>query len=266
MEGIKTGLNLVTLKDGREADRLEENLDRIAAAGFDGVGLWTTLIAQWLTAGRTVEQMVDAVNQRGLEVHEICFVSVMDGEGGVVDAAEAFGWAQALSAGAMICIYNNHQASLDVNRTQWAEFVGKIESFGVPAAFEFIGAWPRLKDPQEAWQVIAPGPELGTIVFDTFHFWRGGGELSQIAEIPPERISLVHLNDVNDVPAAEATDKDRTYPGEGAMGVDETLRALLDHGFAGPLSVEIFGPIQEIDPDEACRRAYQSTQALLARL
>ena len=266
MESLRIGLNLVTIRNGKEAKCLLENLDRVQRVGFQGVGLWASTIESWLGPGRSIDQLAEEVSSRGLEVHELCFVSVLDKDGNVIDASRTFELARALGAGAVISIYGARQATVDQARLDWARFVGKIDSAGVPAAFEFLGFSPPFNSPLRAWEVIQAGPELGTMVFDTFHFWRGGGELSQIGQVPSERISLVHLNDVNDVPRERAADSDRTFPGRGVMPLAETLGLLLENGFAGPFSVEIFGQVQQQDPDDVCARAYEAAAAVLSAL
>ena len=144
--------------------------------------------------------------------------------------------------------------------------IGTRKAVGVSPAFEFIGMWPQYNSPLSAWEVIKAGPELGKMVFDTFHVRRGGGDLTQIAMIPGDRVGLVHLNDAKDVPRNQATDKDRTYAGQGVIPLREILNGLRQRGFSGPLSVEIFGAVQEQDPGEVCTRAYEATERLLEGL
>ena len=85
-------------------------------------------------------------------------------------------------------------------------------------------------------------------------------------QVPAERIALVHLNDAKDVPREQAKDSDRTYPGQGVIPLEEMLGKLVANGYAGAVSVEIFGDCQEGDPDEVARRAYESASALIAAL
>ena len=260
------GMNMVTLRDGREAGLLLENLDRIASAGFQGVGIWTKTIEDWLGQGNTLSQLSDAVGSRGLNVDELCFVNALDDSGEAADRTREFEWAAQLGCGNVIAIYGNPDTPLEKVRADWAAFVERIEGIGVSPAFEFIGMWPQYNSPLSAWEVIKAGPELGKMVFDTFHFWRGGGDLTQIAMIPGDRVGLVHLNDAKDVPRNQATDKDRTYPGQGVIPLREILNGLRQRGFSGPLSVEIFGAVQEQDPGEVCTRAYEATERLLEGL
>lgn len=260
------GMNLVTLKNGRDAAVLPENLDRLSRAGFQGVGLWTQTIAEWLSQGHTMAQLADETGSRGLKVDELCFVSVLDEAGNVADRTQQFEWAAELGCPAVISICGKPDTPLEKARADWAAFVEKIEETGVSPAFEFIGPWPHYNSPLEAWQVIQSGPELGKMVFDTFHFWRGGCDLTQIERVPGGRVGLIHLNDVKDVPREKAVDKDRTYPGEGVMPLNKILSGLLENGFRGPFSVEIFGEVQEQDPDAVSLHAYQSAAKVIGAL
>ncbi len=259
------GLNLVTLRGGLEPDKLWENLALARRAGFAGAGVWIPTIERWLAGGRTMAQLGQAVRDSGLQLHELCFVGVLDEEGKVADRRKEFDWAAELGAGAVVSIYGRPQNPLERVRADWAAFVQQVEPAGVPAAFEFIGPWQRYNSPLSAWQVVEAGPGLGTIVFDTFHFWRGGCELGQLAQVPGERISLVHLNDAKDVPREQAKDADRTYVGEGVLPLRQIVGALAENGFAGPFSVEIFGEAQQGDPTEVSARAFASAAALLAK-
>jgi len=260
------GLNLATIKRGTEAATLVPNLDRMRHAGFQGVGLWQSNILQWLQGGLTLEELHEHIDGRNLKTDEICFVEVLQRDGKVADQTAIFQWAKALGASAVISIYFRPDNPLEQVRQDWAEFVRKVEEIGVPPAFEFIGPWPQYNSPLQAWEVVQAGPELGTLAFDTFHFWRGGCDLSQIEKVPAGRISIVHLNDVRDVPRQSAVDADRTYPGEGVIPLKEILGGLIGKGFAGPLSVEIFGEVQQENPAAAIKHAYEATRKLLDSL
>jgi len=257
-------MNLITLRDGLDQAVLAQTLDTVKGAGFEGVGLWLETIEGWLDAGRTIAQLADEIKDRGLTVDELCFVRVLSADGSVADQRERFEWAKELGARAVITIYGKVESPLEVAREDWARFVENVEDIGVAAAFEFVGAWPRYNSPLSAWQVVKDGPELGTLVFDTFHFWRGGCDLSQFGRFPGERVSLVHLNDVEDVPRGGAEDSDRTYPGEGIMPLNEILKGLAENGFGGPYSVEIFGKVQELDPGEVASHAFHAARKTLA--
>ena len=260
------GLNLVTIRNGLDVKLLTENLGRVKKAGFDGVGIWVDTIENWVGSGRTVAEMARILRDNGLAVHELCFVPVLDDKGEVADRRRAFEWAAELNCPAVISIYFRPSDPLEVVQAKWAAFVDKVKDIGVSPTFEFIGPWVTLNSPLSAWQVVGAGPDIGGIVLDVFHFWRGGGDLSELDRVPCKRIRLVHLNDVNNVPRESAQDSDRTYPGEGIIPVADILRKLMANGFTGPLSVEIFGKVQEEDPDVVAPRACQAAKKLVASL
>jgi len=266
MAANRVGLNMVTIKDGQDAGKLLENLDRIQKAGFDSVGLWVSTLNGWLQAGNSVADLAGELAARNLKVDELCFVGVLDDGGNVTDQSEVFARAAELGAPAVIAIYGRADNPLEKVQADWAAFVGKIEHTGVAAAFEFIGPWPQYNSPGSTWDVIKGGPELGTMVFDTYHFWRGGCDLSQIGTFPGERVSLVHLNDVKKVARETSNDADRTYPGEGVIPLRDILTGLLASGFAGAFSVEIFGDVQKDDPDKVAVRSRETAKKLVESL
>jgi len=266
MASNRIGLNMVTIQDGNNAEKLLENLNRIRQAGFQSVGLWVSTIQGWLDAGNLLSDLASELKERVLRVDELCFVGVLDDKGKVADQTRVFEWASELRAPAVISIYGKPDAPLAKVRSDWAEFVSKIEDTGVEAAFEFIGPWPQYNSPLQAWEVIKEGPEAGTMVFDTYHFWRGGCDLTQIGKFPGNRVSLIHLNDVKNVKRETSNDADRTYPGEGVIPLKQILTGLVKNGFTGPLSVEIFGEVQKLPPDEVCKRACEATKKLLKSL
>jgi 2-keto-myo-inositol isomerase len=261
----RIGLNLVTLQGGLEAALLLQNLDRASEAGFDGVGLWVNTLRDWLAKGQSMDALRRETEARKLKVDEICYVMVPERSQGLDEQRRAFQWARELGAGCVISIYSKPQSGLEEARRDWERFLREVEEFAVPAAFEFIGSWSRYNSPLSALEVVE-GTALGRIVFDTFHFWRDGGDLAEVPRVPADRIGLVHLNDVNDVPRGDARDADRTYPGEGIMPLADTCGALIRNGFAGPFSVEIFGEAQRDDADRGCRRAFHAATQLVSRL
>jgi 2-keto-myo-inositol isomerase len=262
----RIGLNLITLRDGEDADELLANLDRVRGAGFQSVGPWRSTLEQWVASGRSISHLAHEIAERGLKVDEICYVMALDEDGKVADRRRIFEWARELGAGAVISIYDSPANPPEKVRQDWAQFVATVEDIGVDAAFEFVGMWPQYNSPLEAYQVIRDLPPVATMVFDTFHFWRGGCDVSQIKKVPPERISLVHLNDVKDVRREGAVDADRTYPGEGIMPLPQIVGALLANGFAGPMSVEIFGEVQQQKPDKVAQRACKTARKVLEAL
>ena len=84
----------------------------------------------------------------------------------------------------------------------------------------------------------APG-NVG-IMMDTFHYWKSQVPDADILAIPKEKLFIVHVNDSEDLPPAEAKDSNRMHVGEGILPLDHDLDLIRRVGYDGYLSVEIF--------------------------
>jgi 2-keto-myo-inositol isomerase len=84
-------------------------------------------------------------------------------------------------------------------------------------------------------------PNVG-LVLDTFHFFAGGSTVESIRRVDPEKIFMVHVNDVEAAPRRAMHDALRLYPGQGIIPLARILGALKGIGYTGKFSVEIFRP------------------------
>jgi len=117
----------------------------------------------------------------------------------------------------------------------------------------------------EALQIIeqAGQPNLG-VMWDFFHYYKSEVPLDAIRAIPDDRLWLVHVDDSPAKPAAELTDPDRVYPGQGEMPLATYFEILRERGYRGPLSVELFNKSYYERPvDEIARNAYRGLQSFL---
>ncbi|MGD0264620.1 MAG: sugar phosphate isomerase/epimerase [Candidatus Methylomirabilota bacterium] len=102
------------------------------------------------------------------------------------------------------------------------------------------------------------------LVLDTFHFFAGGSSLASIRQVNPEKIFIVHVNDVERAPRRKMHDALRLYPGKGILPLAGILRALKAVGYAGGFSVEIFRPqYWNRPPLQVAREARKSAVAAL---
>ena len=67
--------------------------------------------------------------------------------------------------------------------------------------------------------------------------------------IQPGDIIHAHLNDTPDLPRELLNLQTRVIPGEGVAPLAKILRKLVDRGYKGPISVELFlAKYQQADP------------------
>lgn len=137
---------------------------------------------------------------------------------------------------------------------------------GIGICFEFLGFESRtVRTLEESWHIVK---ELTSsrvnLVIDTFHFYVGGSSLNSLEQIPLDRLSIVHINDVQQKPPSQLRDGDRVLPGEGVMNLKPLIDRLRTRGYTGPLSVELFREdYWKQDPLFVARKAKQSLDRLL---
>lgn len=239
---------------------LEEDLAVASKAGFEGVEIWTAKLDKYLK-GHTVDELRRLLDDSGLQVGALCPYSLICfGEETQADrlkrAAEI---AAEVDCETLLVCPDSPPAGMgmyDAFRRageRAAERAEDIAPFGVDLAIEPLGRHAFVPGPVEALRIIdaADHPGVG-LMMDTFHYYKSGVGLADIGEIPVDLLRIVHVNDCEDLPQSELTDKHRLFLGEGAIPLEAMLGLLKAMRYDGFLSVEIFRdeywakPAQEI--------------------
>lgn len=181
---------------------------------------------------------------------------------------EIFSLAERFNVRQVIVVPGKGRPSLADAQELMMELGRQAHKHGVSLLYEFIGfpehAFPSL---QKAHTVVA---EAGLpLVLDTFHLAVSNTDPEIIAAFPPDAIGLVHLSDAltEGKVMAEITDLDRVLPGEGGLPLADFLMAILDTGYAGPLSVEVFHPKYKLrEPSTIAGQAFQQARDLLSEV
>jgi 4-hydroxyphenylpyruvate dioxygenase len=114
---------------------------------------------------------------------------------------------------------------------------------GLRVGYEAL-AWGRnVNRWRHAWRIVqrAAHPALG-LILDSFHVLAVGDDIAGVQDIPPDRLFFVQLAD------APALSMDvlswsrhyRNFPGQGQLPLASFLTAVLEAGYRGPLSLEVF--------------------------
>ena len=123
---------------------------------------------------------------------------------------------------------------------------------GLLIAYEAL-AWGRhISEYDHAWRVVSDAnhPSLGTCL-DSFHILSRGTDLAALESIPGERIFYLQLADAPHLTmdVLQWSRHYRCFPGQGALDVDRFVARVLDAGYDGPLSLEVFNDVfREADP------------------
>jgi 2-keto-myo-inositol isomerase len=139
--------------------------------------------------------------------------------------------------------------------------------YSIKLSFEFLGfGWCSVRTPRAAFEIIqkCDRDNIGMTI-DTAHFYSGGGLMSELDHLDPERIFAFHLDDLEDSPKEAITDGTRLLPGLGVVPLDDICTRLKNIGYTGPCSIELFRPeYWKWDPQELAIKARQAALKVLS--
>jgi 4-hydroxyphenylpyruvate dioxygenase len=153
---------------------------------------------------------------------------------------------QALGTDLVLVCSNTHAATLDDDAraaADLAEMAERAKRRGLRVGYEGL-AWGRhVNRWRHAWKIVqtADHEALGLIV-DSFHTLAVDDDASGIADVPVGKLFFVQLADAPKLAMDPLSWSRhfRNFPGQGQLPVAGFLRAVLDAGYQGPLSLEIF--------------------------
>ncbi len=241
---MKTSVATVCLSGG-----LSEKLQAIAAAGFRGVEIFENDL---LSYNGTPADVAKEVADLGLKV--VTFQPFRDFEGmpdaqrvRTFDRAERkFDLMHDIGCELLMVCSNVSPESvggIDRAATDFRELGERAAKRGLRVGFEAL-AWGRhINDYRDAWEVVrrADHPAIG-LVLDTFHTYARKTDLKPLHAIPGDRIFLVQLADAPwlDMDLLSWSRHFRCFPGQGDMPLVDFMEAVLDTGYDGEFSLEIF--------------------------
>ncbi len=146
----------------------------------------------------------------------------------------------------------------------------QAQHHGLRIAYEAMAWSSKIQTTADAWQLIKRigAPNLGLVV-DAFHIFVRQHSVADLAEIPAEKIFLVQLSDLAQLPEGgrlvETARHHRLLPGEGHFPLASLLGYLQAIDYRGPLGLEVFNDsLQRSDPTETAQKAMQALRQLLA--
>jgi 4-hydroxyphenylpyruvate dioxygenase len=228
---------------------LPEKLEAIAAAGFDGVEIFENDLLYFEGSPRDVKRICADL---GLEI--MLFQPFRDFEGGRRDklqqnldrAERKFDLMQELGTDRiLVCSSVSPDLICDDaviidDLAKLAERAGKRD---IKVGYEALAWGKHVNSYRHAWRLVdaVNHPNLG-IILDSFHTLSIKDDLSLLKSIPGERIVFLQLADapVLAMDVMEWSRHFRCFPGQGEFDLGAFLAPILQSGYTGPLSLEIF--------------------------
>ena len=253
-----------------------------AAGGFDAITLWPSDLAEARDAGLADVDIRALLDDHGLVVADLDplltwspLVTPKPGQAAVPLAEEAEFYAIAEALGARsLNLTQGFGAELDLDRAaeDLAAVCDRAREHGLLVTYEFL-PWTGVPDAETALALCErTGRANATVLVDTWHWYRGGGDLAMLRALPGARVGSVQLSDAPavpdppDLPPLGETMRARRMPGDGDVPMVEVVRTLDAIGSRAPLGVEVFrGDHASMDPLEIGRRAGRAAREVVAQ-
>jgi sugar phosphate isomerase/epimerase len=266
---MRLSLNASTIR----GTPIRRQIEVAALAGYGALELWFADVDEHLAKGGTVAELRRALDDRGLAVPTLIYF------GGWLEAPEAewprikeaarrrLDLTRQLGARYMIACPPEGRAEVALAARRYRELLEVGDGIGAWPSFEFLGFVEQYRTIESAREVLTlvDHPE-GATVLDPFHIFRGGGTLEAIATLRAEQIAVAHFNDTPAHPPREQQhDHDRVWPGDGHLDLQSYVALLMQTGYAGWLSLELFREdLWKRDPLDVARAGMEKLQAFLA--
>lgn len=228
---------------------LREKLQAAAAAHFDGVEIFENDLLQFPGAPREVRQICADL---GLTID--LFQPFRDFDAttpaqlarNLERAERKFDVMQELGT-SMILVCSSVQpdalGDFDQLAEQFQRLAAQAGRRGMYIAYEALAWGSQIKHFSQVWEVVkrVNHPHLG-LALDSFHTLALRDDPLPIAQLPGDKIFFVQLADAPWVNTDVLTHSRhyRCFPGQGEFEMAQFTRAVLDAGYTGPLSLEIF--------------------------
>ncbi len=265
---MKTGIATVSI-----SGNLEEKIEAIAAAGFDGIEIFEQ---DFIADIRSPRLVGERIRSAGLQV--MLFQPFRDFEGlpeplrrkAFERMERKFDVMQELGCDlVLVCSSVHPQAMGGIDRaaTDFNELGERAAARGLRIGYEAL-AWGRhVNDHRDAWEIVrrADHPNVG-LILDSFHTLARGIDPETIRRIPGDRIFFVQLADAPliDMDLLYWSRHFRNMPGEGDLDVTKFMSAVMATGYAGPISLEIFNDqFRGGSPQTVAKDGHRSLIALM---
>ncbi len=259
---------------------LVEMIEAAAAAGFQAITVWPQDWRGARAAGHDAAEIRARLDDHGLVVADLDpLLTWLPPEatagvdpGPYADAVEAdfYEIAEALGARSLNLAQGlGASLDLDAGAEAFAGVCDRAKEHGLLVTIEFL-PWSGIPDVAAAQELVRrAGRANGTVMVDTWHWFRGPSDLAQLEALPGARVGGVQLNDA---PSAAADDllvetmEARRLPGEGDIPIANVIRSLDRIGADAPIGVEVFSKeLHALPPGEAAQRCAEAARRVLAQ-
>ncbi len=270
-------LNTSTIAGHRGKTPLDREIDLIAKAGYSGIEPWMREIQSYRESGGKLSDLKKRLDDHGMKVESaIGFANwIVDDDAkrkkGLEDLKRDMDLVQQIG-GTRIAAPpaggTGEQLNLDRVAERYAAALKIGKSLGVTPMVELWGPSATLHRLGELmYVVVESGDPDAALLLDVYHIYRGGSSFNGLGLVDGNAVKVLHMNDYPDIPREKIGDKDRVYPGDGIAPIPSILKTMIDSGFSGVLSLELFNPTYwEDDIENVLAKGISSMKAAVAQI
>ena len=251
---------------------LEQKLSTASRAGFDGVELFEPDFEESHQSPREVRELAARLHL-AIDLYQPFrdFEAVPPAQlARNLDRAErTFDVMRQLGAELLLVCSNVTSDAIDddaLAAEQLQRLAQRAAAHDMRIAYEALSWGRHVSEYDHAWRIVeaADHPALG-LCLDSFHVLARDTPLDTIADIPGEKLFFCQLADAPDL-AMDLLDWSRHHrclPGEGSFGLADFTTRVLQAGYQGPLSLEVFSDaLRRADPRRVAGDARRSLATL----
>jgi 4-hydroxyphenylpyruvate dioxygenase len=239
---------------------LPEKLKAISEAGFDGVEIFENDLLYFDGTPGDVKRMAGDL---GLQI--CLFQPFRDFEGvppdrlkqNLIRAERKFALMHELGASKILVCSNVSAATIPDDELivdQLGQLAQLAATHHVTVGYEALAWGKHVKSYRHAWRLVeaVSHPNLG-LILDSFHTMSIGDDLEPLASIPGDRVVFVQIADAPmlAMDVLEWSRHFRCFPGQGDFDLPKFLMPILNAGYTGPLSLEVFNDGFRASPTRA---------------
>ena len=251
---VRFALNTSTIR-GQELT-IEQQIDVASKAGYDGIEPWIRHIETYVSGGGSISDLRKRIEDAGLFVASaIGFANwISDDEAergkGLETARRDMDWVAGLGgkliAAPPVGAHRSGSSSppLATIAARYRALCEVGAAAGVAPQLELWGFSPTLSKLGElAYVATEAAHPMACVLPDFYHIYKGGNDFEGLGMIEASKMHCFHINDYPDDPPRESiADKHRVFPGDGVCPLPKIIRSLIDDGFSGAFSLELFNP------------------------
>ena len=273
---VRFALNTSTIRGQKLT--IDKQVAIAIEAGYDGIEPWIGDINKFIAAGGELLDLKKQIDAGGLKVvSAIGFANWISDD----DEERAKGLKQARADMDLIkTLGGTHMAAppvgahkpdhmsppLSVIADRYRALLKVGDEMGVVPQLELWGFSKTLSKLSELAYVSAGAEHPNACVLpDFYHIYKGGNDFAGLAMIEASRMHCFHMNDYpGDIPLDKIGDADRVFPGDGDCDLPHIIRGLIDRGFQGAFSLELFNRTYwERDALEVCQEGLEKSKAVV---